>query len=313
MLEIGLGVSGRFTLEKRVGDTITERRSWHNVVLDSAFNNLVAALHGTDAYTVAQYLFFGTGTTEPTRIDTGLEVRGGLPGKAVAGITTTGYLDGIKGDRFADVVLRYSFGAGEAQGVWTELGTASDAEYTLPFNRALIRDENGYPTPLRVTSEESLTVYLELRLREAIGYPMRTSFILPDGSETKATVTPLDASAYTHTGTGNVWRAGFANRHGKLLNASREELTYLTLPWPYDPPESTIKPVVSYEHNVNTRTTRMNFYLGASNSEVWVDGIGFGPGTDWIYRMMFDEPFSKPFLQSLEFAATIQFYRTATD
>lgn len=159
--KLGIALSTTFRVEKRnrKGE-ITGEREFDNVVLDIGWDAFASRLQaGAKA---PRHLYLGTGTTEPTAQDTGLEnLSGTLPGKLESSYTMAGsdYLE-----RRAEARLVFEYGEGEAEGVWTELGLAYGSSYTEPYNRALFRDENGNATSFTILSDEYLTVYAYLNL-----------------------------------------------------------------------------------------------------------------------------------------------------
>ena len=310
MIHLPASVSGELRLEKRRAGVVTEVRAFHNLVMTGPFNQLIADLRGDNAWQNAQYLFLGTGDSEPTPTDSGLEQRSGLAGKLASSQAFTNWVDPPNGERWADVTLQYDFAVGEATGEWAEIGAAADAGYTAPYNRALIRDENGVPTSLVVMSYEALTVYLTLRLREGLGFPVRGSTTYR-GQAIGFTLTPLD-SRYWSDDAYSPWQSGYAHRVVELLNAGGGDLSFTTPPWPASNPDSSASPSVSLAHDLASRTTTASVSLRDSASDVEIHGIAFGPTgsiADWIYRLDFDAPLVKPAYDTLTFQASITFTR----
>lgn len=171
-IDIKTVLSGRFRLEKRKRNSGNlAETTFSNIVLDVGKANLwERAKAGQDVK--PEYLFFGTGTTTPTAADTGLEsVSGTLPGKLANsskpydGTSLAGGLGGT-----STVMMTFEYTEGEAEGVWTELGAAYDSAYSNPYNRSLIKDDQGNPTSFTVLSDEFLTVYLTLSMEiELVG------------------------------------------------------------------------------------------------------------------------------------------------
>ena len=150
----------------------TEERFFaKNVVLDSGFEYLLDALFDSDSFTnlaagqgvqfpsvsslaVPRWLFLGTGTTEPSRSDTGLEaVSTTAGGRQASSSVNYGFLDRdpVTGTGWGEVKRTYAWGEGQAVGTWTEGGLAfwdrighpglrgSDNTYTNPYSRSLFR------------------------------------------------------------------------------------------------------------------------------------------------------------------------------
>lgn len=162
---IGVGLAGRFSVEKRNrnGD-ITWSSEFDNLVLDVGWDNFKQQLIDRASHPMPNYLYLGTGTSEPQATDSGLEkVSETLPGKLRTHPSDDEYEDNEE-DRWAQVTKKFKYEEGEAEGVWTELGLAYGSDYDAPYNRSLIRDQNGDPVSLTILSDEYLTVYVQLRL-----------------------------------------------------------------------------------------------------------------------------------------------------
>lgn len=157
-MKLNFGVHGKFRVIKSKGGAVTYDNTFPNVVLDVGFDNFWSNPSGPLKRDFFSHLFLGTGTTAPTRQDAGLEARSGtLAGKGrVSYEETSGNAAEYKYQRH---VARFDYGEGEAEGVWTELGLAESTSYNIPFNRSLIKDENGNPISLTILSDEYLTVY----------------------------------------------------------------------------------------------------------------------------------------------------------
>lgn len=167
-VKLGIALTGHYRVEKRKksGDVIYETE-FDNIVLDIGWENFKARLDGAPPRTqkpVPKYLFLGTGTSEPQETDTGLEqVSQTLAGKGAAGTSLVGEsFSGGVGKCHVDMTFNY--GEGEAEGVWSELGLSYTSDYTMPYNRSLIRDDAGNPITLTILSDEYLTVYVRLSL-----------------------------------------------------------------------------------------------------------------------------------------------------
>lgn len=166
------GVFGRVQVirSNKAGEVI-QSLEFDNAVLDSGLAELfrrwcssgMSWTAGTTPMNLARYLFLGTGATEPTTGDTGLENRSGtLAGKLQTNNTEAhdwGNTIDFNNDYY-DIwyQFRFGYGEGEAEGVWTEVGLG-DENYSHPLTRALFRDENGQPISLTILSDEYLTVF----------------------------------------------------------------------------------------------------------------------------------------------------------
>ena len=226
MIHLPADVSGEFRLEKHRGGIVTEVRSFANVVMDAPFNQLIADLRGSNAWQAAQYLYLGTGDSEPTPDDPGLEQRSSLPAKLASSHVFSNWIDAPYGERWADVTLQFDYAVGEATGEWAEIGAAADAGYAAPYNRALIRDENGAPTSLVVMSDEALTVYLTLRLREGLGFPGRGSTVYR-GKTIGFSLTPVNSRYWSNDGY-NPWQSGYCHKVIRPLNAGGGTISFQT-------------------------------------------------------------------------------------
>jgi len=310
LIHLPASVSGELRLEKRRAGVVTEVRAFHNLVMTGPFNQLIADLRGDNAWQNAQYLFLGTGDSEPTPTDSGLEQRSGLAGKLASSQAFTNWVDPPNGERWADVTLQYDFAVGEATGEWAEIGAAADAGYVAPYNRALIRDENGAPTSLVVLSDEALTVYLTLRLIDGVRFPVRGATTYR-GQTVGFTLTPLNSHYWTEN-SDNPWQSGYAHRVMQVLNTGGGALSFTTPPWPASNPDSTASPSVSLNHDHASRTTTAEVSIRDSAEDVAIGGLGFGPTSsvdDRIYELIFDDPLIKPAYDTLTFQASITFYR----
>lgn len=171
-MKVGVGIQGKFRIKREKADgTLVEEREFDNVVLDTGFDEAFSAKYIDDRDKknylsgAFSHLFLGTGASEPAASDSGLESRSGtLAGKQGSVLTSQfgGSVSATSATCYAST--EYVYGEGEAEGVWTELGAASDDTYATPFNRSLFRDENGDPISLTVLSDEFLTVTLTVTL-----------------------------------------------------------------------------------------------------------------------------------------------------
>ncbi|MCL7941223.1 hypothetical protein M8009_13095 [Halomonas sp. ATCH28] len=314
MIALPAHVSGEFRLETRRGGIVTQSRTFANLVMTQPFSQLIASLRGDNAWQMARYLYLGTGDSEPTKDDPGLEQRSGLAGKLVSGQTFSNWIDPPNGERWADVTLQFDYAVGEATGEWAEIGAAADDAYAEPYNRSLIRDENGAPTSLVVMSDEALTVYLTLRLREGIGFPVRgsTDYL---GQTVGFTLTPLD-SRYWSDDDYSPWQSGYAHQVMQVLDTGGGALAFTTPPWPASNPDSSASPSVSLSHDLASRTTTASVTIRDSSEDLLIGGLAFGSTTnaaDRIYRLEFDEPLVKPAWDTLTFQASITFTRSEDD
>lgn len=178
---IGLRPTGIISYEKgKAGEEAHESGKFHNLVLDVGKQHLLDRCPGLNPTFVPPWLYLGTGTTEPTPADTGLENISPTLSALEANEYqhshggTVGADDGIG---WSAVTMRFDYGEGVAAGTWTELGVAYDDAYTKPYNRSLVRDENGTPYSITVLADEWLRVYVELRMYFPT-YSRRGTFLL---------------------------------------------------------------------------------------------------------------------------------------
>lgn len=166
--KIGMNPTGHITIQKhRKGEEPHWQSDFKNIVLDAGWENLKYFL-SIEKYGIAKqfYLFLGTGTTAPTPQDPGLESLSSTLGGKYNNNDAIEY-GGESGGRSPTVRLKFEYAEGEAEGVWTELGLAFDEQYSRPYNRSLIKDEDGNPTSLTILSDEFLTVYVTLTMHFA--------------------------------------------------------------------------------------------------------------------------------------------------
>lgn len=207
----GVALEGFFKVEKhKDGVGKVWESEFENVVLDVGWANIVANPHGI---LYPEYLYLGTGTSEPAATDTGLEnVSGTLPAKQRYSRSFASSLPGTH----AEVVLGFQYGMGEAEGVWTELGLAYGDTYTTPYNRSLFRDANGNPISLTVLSDEYLNVFVALRMYVS-GPTSNTGSFDYNGTTHSYTIQVDGDSDFSLTSTSdsmryNIWERGFPNK-----------------------------------------------------------------------------------------------------
>ncbi len=160
-MALDLGVTPTGQVEIQVGD---RRRRFDNLVLDAGWLSLLNRMNDVDGAMVPTWLHFGTGDSDPEPGDIGLEQRSTGTAKAETSREYRGLVDAGNLTAYSEVVVRFDYAAGELTGEWAELGLSYDEGYGEPYNRALVRDENGEPTSLIVMSYQPVTVYARLRL-----------------------------------------------------------------------------------------------------------------------------------------------------
>ena len=230
---VGIGAVGMVRIEKWSKSRGKEVIEFPNVVLRVGLEEYInRCFISTTSLSAGNSCFLGTGTTEPTLDDLGLEQVATATSRYYtsvsplsAGHQTEEYVVGA-------IRFRYDWGEGEAAGTWTELGLAfwdqvgsSGASrgnantYSFPFSRALIRDADGNPIALTVLPDEYLRVFYTL-----IGYIDRSigaSSVSFDGVPREMIIVVVNTSWRDRTSSG--WRRLFHNTlplwRGSLLTA----------------------------------------------------------------------------------------------
>jgi hypothetical protein len=163
MVTLGVKPEGHITIELRNADGV-QTREFDNVVLDGGWASLLSRMLSADGSMVPKWLYFGIGESEPSKFDPGLEQRL-TNGKAHTSIAYSGLVDAGKLTAYSQAIVRFDYAPGELSGVrWTEVGLAYGDNYVEPYNRALIMDEARVPTPLVCLPDQTVTVYVRLRL-----------------------------------------------------------------------------------------------------------------------------------------------------
>lgn len=211
-VKIGAALTGRFHVKKHNQDgEIVWDSSPSNVVLDVGWENFKEyESWGRHDGPSMRYLFLGTGTSEPSRTDTGLDsVSTSLGGKKFDSVS---YLaDGPI--EYHECRLTFSYEPGEAEGVWTELGLGFEPEYTRPYNRSLFRDEHGDPISLTVLSNEYLTVEVYLGIHFSIEESQLTIDYNGNEHTVNISVATRSSTSSSHASEG-FWRRGFTRYCG---------------------------------------------------------------------------------------------------
>jgi hypothetical protein len=163
VVTLGVRPEGHITIELRNADGV-QTREFDNVVLDSGWDSLISRMLTADAAAVPKWLYFGIGESEPSKSDSGLEQRL-TNGKAHTSIAYSGLVNAGNLTAYSQAIVRFDYAPGELSGVrWTEVGLAYGNSYVEPYNRALIMDEARVPTPLVCLADQTVTVYVRLRL-----------------------------------------------------------------------------------------------------------------------------------------------------
>ncbi|WP_444942705.1 hypothetical protein ACJJIK_10640 [Microbulbifer sp. ZKSA006] len=166
-IKIHTRIGGRFRLQISLAPDaqITRDTGWFdNHITDNGLNIChTDALYGGNyaggtVPTWVQAICVGAGSSEPADSDTQLESL-----VATASLFNEYPVASINSsERYLSLIWTKQFGLGEAAGNLTEIGIGGTETSLLA--RSLIKDGNGDPTALVVTSDEYLTVSYELRI-----------------------------------------------------------------------------------------------------------------------------------------------------
>ena len=159
---IGIALDTNICVKKlSANGELVEELKFKNVVLDTGWDSFMRRVMDGDSE--PRFLFLGTGTTEPSASDPGLESpSSSLPGKPRSNGRSLAGGEHDANHWWWRTRHRYDYDAGEAEGTWTELGLAYDQAYSEPYNRSLFRDENGDPISITVLADEYLQVFVDL-------------------------------------------------------------------------------------------------------------------------------------------------------
>lgn len=215
--KVSIGLTGDFYLSKgKKWQPANHKVDTKNIVLDVGWGHLRDSLMSLGSGHAPLYLHMGTGTTEPTAADAGLEsVSSTLGGK----VSTSRRKDIVGDSGYVAIRQKFEYGEGEAEGVWTELGLAYDAAYTKPYNRSLIRDENGAPSSITVLSDEWLEVWVEIRMYFSAPGEGVISGVIDYNGTTHTYTSTADVTGYV-TGNfydGNTIDASYSVQYGLSL------------------------------------------------------------------------------------------------
>lgn len=153
-MKIKTGLGARFKIIVRNSKTnkINQQSSWfNNMVLDAGLNRM------------SQSIWFdrccvGTGTSEPLASDTG------LTSFLLATTNRTGTAQGSfisEQPYYTYIRNSYRFDVGTVIGTISEVGLGWDNSKL--WNKALLKDSNGNLTPLTVTVDDYIDVFVEIR------------------------------------------------------------------------------------------------------------------------------------------------------
>ncbi len=167
-ISVGLGVSGHFHVIKKRRGIIVQELDFDNIITDVGLRRMASE---TDLErTIGRYCILGTGTSTPVSTDTTLQAYGGR--------TTNRYYSLIESSlgSGADRQMRitYEYGLNDAVGTWTEVGITWDNYSSNPqvFCRMLFADDQGNPTAVEKTSEDTLTIIYTFHLKRLSDTPV---------------------------------------------------------------------------------------------------------------------------------------------
>lgn len=310
MIDVTAGINGYVELIKRKNGIVTEHRGFPNTLLQYAVTELLYRmnLRYGDGWELAQYFFLGTDDTETSLNDPGLLNRSTLPGKLYHTVSFDELNDAQNKLKWNEVTLRYSYSAGEAQGVWKEFGCADSSEYSIAFNRALVRDSNGVPAELHVQADETLDVAITFRitigLQEAKNLEM---YISQDRGTVPYIIEPLTSDYFSVNSSYNMWKTGSPVEALQVLDENGNYLSFNTGPWPNNPVNDTVSPDIRTTYEKENRLSRHEITIRDGENDVYIGGFIFGPSTRFdvaMFLVTFDTPILKPAYKTVSFQLT---------
>jgi hypothetical protein len=162
-IALGVKPEGEIAIRLKNRDGETWRR-FSNIVTDQGWVTMIQKINEADGAMAPKFLRFGLSDEEPSRADTSLIQPAG-PIKGHTSITYGGLVNAGQLIAYSTAFIRFDFAPGELSGQrWAELGLSYNSNGTSLYNRALIRDENGVPVPLVCLPDQSVTVWVRLRL-----------------------------------------------------------------------------------------------------------------------------------------------------
>jgi hypothetical protein len=162
VLEIPVGVAGRFKLVKHKADKEGNPIPGTTVVAADWFNNIITDqgleyMGGNSGYYANCQI--GSGNNAPAATDTQLETY-------MTGVAALSSSNSIQPSSpyYASNILVYRFAAGDGTGNISEIGTGWTAITGSLFSRALILDGGGSPTTITKLADEILDATYEFRV-----------------------------------------------------------------------------------------------------------------------------------------------------
>lgn len=175
-MKLNVGTSGYFKVMKLDANGIkTFDSGWQrNLILDTGLAAMASAADGLRG--LGSLLRVGTGNSAPDPTQTTLDNAIAINNVSAPdqGGTLNGFYRGGNFD-YCRVIKRFTFGMGQVVGNVTELGLTNTFSGTAVRTRALIKDAQGNPTSITVTSEEQLIVDYETRLNFDCLTPLMSS------------------------------------------------------------------------------------------------------------------------------------------
>ncbi len=158
LVPVNLGLEGHFSLivSDEAGN-VKQKCEFKNLITDLGLNGI-----GINGTSWTAYIGVGTGTAVPSIADTALS--GTLYSIALPQNLSYDVVHGnvTSSPRYSWSRWSVQTPKGAAAGTWTEVGVGRNL--TTLWSRELIRDSNGDPTSLVVTSIDYLTLQYELRV-----------------------------------------------------------------------------------------------------------------------------------------------------
>lgn len=166
MSELTFGIQGEFTVSVIGPDgQVKESSTTKNLILDNLLEAIRAKSDASSIYYSTQTFRVGTGTTPPTASD--LTLQSTLASRAVSSTPTQVAITSDGTNWRTESTIQTDFSVGAVVGNITELGwfVAGMKPNTLTnevYSRTLIKDSQGNPTTLTVTSTDVLRVSYKL-------------------------------------------------------------------------------------------------------------------------------------------------------
>ena len=167
-ISVGLGVSGHFHVIKKRRGIIVQELDFDNIITDVGLRRMASERH-LDR-TIGGYCILGTGTSTPVSTDTTLQAYGGSTTNRYRSLIESSLGSGA--DR--QMRITYEYGLNDAIGTWTEVGITWDNSSSNPqvFCRMLFADDQGNPTAVEKTSEDTLTIIYTFHLKRLSDTPV---------------------------------------------------------------------------------------------------------------------------------------------